>query len=136
MIYNCIILARKNSRRIINKNLISFKGKPLIYWTIHKALKLKKINRIILSSDSNKILSYSKKISKKILIDKRPAKLAQDHVKSEEVLKYLIKKYDIEKDEYLLLLQPTSPLRRMLDINKSLKIAEKKNLESIHSVSN
>ena len=31
MIFNCVILARKNSKRIINKNLPNFKGKPLIY---------------------------------------------------------------------------------------------------------
>ena len=135
MICNCIILARKNSRRIINKNLVNFKGKPLIYWTITKALKLKNIKRIILSSDSKKILSYSRKISDKILIDNRPSRLALNHTSSEKVLKYLIKKNNIKKDEYILLLQPTSPLRRLSDINNLLKIAKRKNLISLHSVS-
>ena len=58
MICNCIILARKNSRRIINKNLVNFKGKPLIYWTITKALKLKNIKALAnpITGRHNKIL--------------------------------------------------------------------------------
>ena len=34
----CLILARKNSRRIKGKNMILFNGKPLIYWTISNCL--------------------------------------------------------------------------------------------------
>ena len=58
---NCIILARKNSKRIIGKNLVNFKGKPLIYWTLKHAFKSKIFNKIILSSDWDELLNYSKK---------------------------------------------------------------------------
>tara|TARA_B100000073_G_C23460115_1_gene463010 strand:+ start:35 stop:658 length:624 start_codon:yes stop_codon:yes gene_type:complete len=136
MIYNCLILARKNSKRIINKNLINFKGKPLIYWTLKQSLKLKRVKKIIVSSDSQKIRNVATKLSKKFLIDKRPKKLALSKTTSESVLKYLIKKYKILKNQYILLLQPTSPLRNQKDINQILNLARKYKLSSIHSVSN
>ena len=135
MIYNCFILARKNSKRITNKNLIIFKGKPLIYWTLKQSIKLKNINKIIISSDSKKIRDIASKISKNILINKRPKTLSLSSTTSEKVMKYLIKKYKINKNKYILLLQPTSPLRNLSDISKILKIAERKKLNSIHSVS-
>ena len=136
MIYNCLILARKNSKRIINKNLINFKGKPLIYWTLKQSLKLKRVKKIIVSSDSEKIRNEATKLSKKFIIDKRPSKLALSKTTSESVLKYLIKKYKILKNQYILLLQPTSPLRNQKDINQILNLAKKYQLNSIHSVSN
>lgn len=135
MIYNCFILARKNSRRIINKNLLNFKGKPLIHWTLKQSLKLKRVKKIIVSSDSEKIRNLALKLSKNFLIDKRPQNLALSKTKSEEVIKYLIKKYKILKNQYILLLQPTSPLRNQNDINKILHFAKKHKLNSIHSVS-
>lgn len=136
MIYNCLILARKNSKRITNKNLINFKGKPLIYWTLKQSLKLKRVKKIIVSSDSEKIRNVATKLSKKFIIDKRPKKLALSKTTSESVLKYLIKKYKILKNQYILLLQPTSPLRNQKDINQILNLAKKYQLNSIHSVSN
>ena len=135
MIYNCFILARKNSKRITNKNLIIFKGKPLIYWTLKQSIKLKNINKIIISSDSKKIRDIARKISKNILINKRPKPLSLSSSTSEKVMKYLIKKYKINNNHYILLLQPTSPLRNLSDISKILKIAERKKLNSIHSAS-
>ena len=102
MIYNCFILARKNSRRIINKNLLNFKGKPLIHWTLKQSLKLKRVKKIIVSSDSEKIRNLALKLSKNFLIDKRPQNLALSKTKSEEVIKYLIKKYKILKNQYIL----------------------------------
>ena len=130
---NCIILARKNSKRIFNKNTINFKGKPLIYWTIKQSLRIKNIKRIILSSDSKQILDITKKISKKIILNKRPRSLSSSKTKSEKVIKYLIKKYKFNSKNYILLLQPTSPLRKDKDINKVIKIVKNKNLLSLHS---
>ena len=69
---HCIIPARIGSKRIKNKNLINYKKKPLVYWSIIQSINIKLIRQTIISSDSNKILRIAKKISKKILIDKRP----------------------------------------------------------------
>ena len=58
----CIIPARGGSKGIRKKNLIEFNGKPLIAWTIEAAKKVKKINRIIVSSENKEILDLAKKL--------------------------------------------------------------------------
>ena len=88
---NCIIPARIGSIRIKKKNLIDFKGKPLIYWTLMQSLRIRLINNIILSSDSNNLLNYSKNYSNKIFLYLRPKKLSTKRSKTESLIKYLIK---------------------------------------------
>ena len=50
-----LIPARKNSKRIKNKNMVKIKKKPLIYWTINYAKKFEKDFDIVVSSDCNKV---------------------------------------------------------------------------------
>ncbi len=131
---NCIILARKNSKRIIGKNLVSFKGKPLIYWTLKHAFNSKIFNKIILSSDWDELLNYSKKKFKKLIINKRPLNLSKSKIKSEEVINYIFKKYKFSGG-YTALLQPTSPLRKFSYIRLMLNLAQRKKLNTLHSIS-
>ena len=58
----CIIPARSGSKRIKNKNIKKFFGKPLIYYSIKLALKNKKFNKVIVSTDSKKIARIAKKL--------------------------------------------------------------------------
>ena len=64
----CIIPARKNSKRIKNKNIINFYGKPIIYYAIKIAKKSKLFSRIVVSTDCVKIAKIA--ILKIILIKK------------------------------------------------------------------
>ena len=129
----CIILARKGSKRIPNKNLLYFNKKPLILWTLQQALRVRSFSKIILSSDSLKILDLAKKLSKKFSLNKRKSKFSGSKTKSETVIKYLSKIYKFKENDYLLLLQPTSPLRKDNDIKDTLKILFKYNLKTLHS---
>jgi N-acylneuraminate cytidylyltransferase len=87
-----IIPARSGSKRIKNKNLKFFHGKPLIYYSI-KALKDSKIfSKIHVSSNSDKILNYSNKLNIKTDF-KRPNYLADDKTGLNKVLKYVVSKY-------------------------------------------
>ena len=61
----CTICVRSGSKGVKNKNIKKIKGKPLIYYTLNQAIKSKLFNNIVISTDSEKILEYSKK--KKIL---------------------------------------------------------------------
>lgn len=124
-----IIPARKSSKRLKNKNFKNFNGKPLIYWTIQRALKSKFIDQILVSTDSEIILNYCKKFSK-IVTSRRPNKQAKDNSLIEDVLEYELTKKKFKKFEYFILLQPTSPLRTVKTIERSLKITIKKNLNS------
>ena len=56
-----VILARGGSKRVPRKNILLLGGKPLIGWTIDAGLKSKYLDKLIVSSDGNEILSYSKK---------------------------------------------------------------------------
>ena len=59
----CIIPARKNSKRLKNKNILKLNGKLLIEWTIILATKINFFKKIIISTDDSKILNLKKKYS-------------------------------------------------------------------------
>ena len=68
----CLLtLAKGKSKRLSNKNMHLFNGKPLLFWTIKKALKI--TNNYFVNSDSDEILNFAKKNGAKII--KRNKKL-------------------------------------------------------------
>ena len=128
-----IIPARAGSKSIKNKNITNINGKPLIYYTI-KAIKKSKIKNFIVSSDSKKILNISKKFGVKNLF-LRPKKFSSDSTRSIELYKFLKKELEKFFDfDAIMVLQPTSPLRRYQDINNSIKLFEKNKCDSVISV--
>lgn len=126
-----IILARQGSKRLVNKNILSFAGKPLIAWTIIEAKKSKHIDDIIVSSDSDEILKISKKYGSKII--KRPKNLAKDTSNSYEAIVHIFENIH-ESYGHVILLQPTSPLRTAEHISEAFELLIKKNADSIVSV--
>ena len=125
----CTICARKGSKGLKNKNFKDLNSKPLIYHTILQAKKSKIFDKIVVSSDSNKILLLSKKFKVDYLI-KRPKKLANDHCGKIDVIKHALimseKKFKVIFD-IIIDLDVTSPLRSTSDINKALDFFFKKN---------
>ena len=126
--YLTIIPARKNSKRLKNKNLINFFNKPLISFTFNFVNKIKKFDYILLSTDDQKIL----KIAKKYKINapfKRPKSLSGDKVNLNRVIIHSInwykKKYK-SLPENIVLLQPTSPLRDAIEFKRIISLYEKK----------
>lgn len=113
-----IIPARGGSKGLPGKNIIDLAGKPLIAWTIEASLGSKYIAKTIVSSDSVKILEVSKKYGSEIL--KRPDELATDISSSEIVVKHAIESLE-EKFDYIVLLQPTSPLRDTINIDNAFE---------------
>ncbi|MCF6212471.1 MAG: acylneuraminate cytidylyltransferase family protein [Flavobacteriaceae bacterium] len=114
-----IIPARGGSKGIPDKNIIEVAGKPLITWTIEAALKSEFISKTIVSSDSDIILEMSKKYGTETI--KRPANLASDSARSEPVMTHVLKQLKDENYDYVMLLQPTSPLRTSDDIDAAVK---------------
>lgn len=112
-------MARKGSRRLKNKNILNFFNKPLIYWTLKTALKSKFIDDIVVSTDSPKVETISKDF-KNVIIHKRKKNLSQSKSKSEDAILDIFKCYKFNHD-YFILLQPTSPLRSVNDIDLSIK---------------
>lgn len=127
-----VVTARLNSKRLKYKNILKYKNKTLIEHTYISTKKSKYIDRIIISTESEKIAKIAKKIGYEIPFI-RPKNLSRDSVNPREVvwhaLKKLKKKYDI-----VVLLQPTSPLRKTSDIDNSIKKFFTTKLDSLVSI--
>ena len=91
-----IIPARAGSKRIKNKNIKFFNGKPIIFWIIKKLKKNKKVKKIAVSSDDTKILNLCRKYGVNDLI-KRSKKLSNDKTPFQKVIVDTIKKLKIIK---------------------------------------
>jgi N-acylneuraminate cytidylyltransferase len=113
-----IIPARGGSKGIPKKNLVNFLGKPLLQWSIEAALNSKYITDVVVSSDDDDILRISQKHNNVIPI-KRPKELALDTSRTEPVLAHVIESLKGTTFDYLILLQPTSPLRKSDDIDEA-----------------
>lgn len=128
--YLAIIPARGGSKRLPKKNLLKFHNKPLIAWSIEAGVKSKYIDKVIVSSDNDKILNVSKDYGSNII--KRPKKFSNDKSKIFHTIKHVLdreKKYD-----YVVLLQPTSPLRNYKHIDEAIKFLNTKKADAIISV--
>ena len=127
-----IIVARKNSKRLQNKNLKKLLGRPLIWYTINSAKKCKFLDRVIISSECPKILKMARKFHCETPFV-RPRSLSLDSIVATEVVYHAIKKINIHYD-YLVLLQPTSPLRSRNDIDNAIKQIVNQKANSLISV--
>ena len=125
-----IIPARGGSKRLPRKNLLDLCGKPLIAWSIEAALKSKYISKVIVSSDDEEILNIAKEYKADFI--KRPDELASDTATTFDTLKHTLE--NVEKYDYVVLLQPTSPLRTEKHINEAIELLEEKNADAIISV--
>lgn len=125
-----VILARGGSKRLPRKNVIPLCKKPLISWSIEAALKSKYIDKIVVSSDDDEILNISNNL--KVTSIKRPSELATDHSTSYDALLHVLNNFT--GYDYIVLLQPTSPLRDENHINQAIELVNKKNAEAVVSV--
>jgi pseudaminic acid cytidylyltransferase len=134
-----IIPARGGSKRIKNKNIINFFQKPIIGWTIEELKKIKKkkiIDKIVVSSDSNKILNISKKFGADILV-KRVKKLSDDKTPFQKVIKDVIKKSTQLKFNVseIIVVFPSAVLIEANDIISALKTFRKNKNSFVISIS-
>ncbi len=125
-----IIPARGGSKRLPRKNVLNLAGKPLIAWSIEAALESSYIDKVIVSSDNDEILNISKKFKADTI--KRPDELASDLSSSFDAIKHTID--NLEKYDYIILLQPTSPLRKTHHIDEAIKLLFEKKADAIISV--
>lgn len=125
-----LIPARAGSKGIKNKNLALLGGKPLLYYTISEAKKVRCIDTIVVSSDGDSILDYARLQGVEII--KRPSELAGDFSQTSEVVAHALGHF---KDfSEIIILQPTSPFRTCSDIENAYKIFASKNANALISV--
>ena len=128
-----LIPARGGSTSIPSKNLIKLGNKPLLQWSIDTAKSILPRNKIYVSSDDDKILNLAKK--NKIKIQKRPKYLSTNNSLVIDTIDYFCKQIAKKSKpiDILILLEPTSPFRKINLIKKSLKRLIDENLDSIAS---
>jgi len=125
-----IIPARGGSKRLPRKNILDLNGKPLIAWSIEAGLSSKYIDKVVVTSDDDDILNLSKSLGVEIL--KRPDYLASDTATTFDTIKHVIEK--VANYDYIILLQPTSPLRGGLHIDEAIELLENKKASAVISV--
>lgn len=130
-----IIPARGGSKGIPYKNIMNINGKPLIAYSIEAAKQSKYIDYILVSTDDDKIKEVSLQYGASVPF-LRPEEISNDTAKSIDVVIHGINylKESGEEFDYVVLLQPTSPLRTSQDIDEAIEILIKNEKESLVSV--
>lgn len=108
-----LIPARGGSKRVPGKNLRPLCGKPLIQWTVEEAKKSRYIDKIVVSTEDPAIVQAV--ANRGIEIVDRPRELAEDTSLVYDAIFHALKFF--EPHDYLCLLQATSPLRTVEDID-------------------
>lgn len=128
-----IIPARGGSKGLPGKNIKELCGKPLIAWSIEAGLKSKYLDEVMVTTDSQNIVEISKRYGASVPF-LRPDKLASDTASSFDAIKHTIEYYknELNKEfDYIVLLEPTSPLRKEYDIDIAIEILLNSNADSI-----
>ena len=135
-LFVALIPARGGSKGLKKKNLYPVNNKPLISWTIESAISSHYLEQIFVSSDDNSILEIASKEGVNCI--ERPANLAEDTSSMESVIMHSIEQIDKQGIgfKYLILLQPTSPLRDSKDIDLACKKFIQLKADSLISVTN
>ena len=131
-----IIPARSGSKRLKGKNILDFAGHPLISWTINSSINSKYIDRTIVSTNSNSIEKVALHYGAEVPF-KRPEYLASDLSSKEEVIQHAIDFFNKKKQEkfdYVIYLQPTSPLRNESHIDDAIEYMFEKKADAVISV--
>lgn len=133
-----IIPARGGSKGIKNKNIVNVCGKPLIFYTINPALKIRGsglVDKVIVSTDSRRIAEISGKLGADVPF-LRPKNISGDKAKSIDFILHAVSYFEKRGIfyDYVILLQPTSPLRNYDDIKKAVNLYLNNKQDSLISV--
>ena len=126
-----VIVARGGSVRLPKKNLLKIGNNTLLGHAIKQAKNSKFIDKIICSTDDNEIKSNAIKNGCPVPF-LRPKYLASNKATAKELMEYICKKVDYH--DYLVIIQPTSPLRISEDIDNALNLCQKEKAYSVVSV--
>ncbi len=131
-----VIPARGGSKRVPHKNSRLLLGKPLIVYSIEAAVQSRYIDEVVVSTDDAEIAELAKKAGASVPF-MRPAELATDEASSVDVVCHALQYYQTETAtsfDFIILLQPTSPLRRSVHIDQAFEQLKKNHAEAVVSV--
>ncbi|EIT6977192.1 acylneuraminate cytidylyltransferase family protein [Vibrio vulnificus] len=127
--------ARGGSKRLPGKNIKNLNGKPLIQWTIDAALAVPEIARVMVTTDCDEIADIAKQAGAEVPFI-RPPELATDTSSSTDVIRHALDFYRAQGEEFdfVLLLQPTSPIRSADDIRHAIEQLKAHTADAVVSV--
>lgn len=131
-----LVPARGGSKRIPNKNIRPLGGKPLIAWTIDVARDTPEVADVLVSTDSP-VIAQAAQLAGALVPWLRPAELSTDTATSMAVCMHALDWYEKEKGpvDGLLLLQPTSPFRRVESVRRGVALFSAHPQQSVVSFS-
>ena len=126
-----IIPARGGSKGIPGKNLKKLGGKPLLYWPIDSALKVKGIDKIVVSTDDNKIKEAA--LARGVDVVDRPDHLAGDRSLVIDAIRYTVDELEKIGQNYdiIVLLECTSPFKNVEHIERSIDLIKTRKADSV-----
>jgi CMP-N-acetylneuraminic acid synthetase len=126
-----VIPARGGSKTVPGKNIRALGGKPLLAWSIEVARQVSEIDRVIVSTDDAEIASVGRTQGAEVYA--RPPHLATDQSLVIDALKDLIKTLQAEHEtpEWIILLEPTCPLRTADDVRSCLNLVDEGMYDSV-----
>ena len=130
-----LIPARGGSKRVPGKNRRLLAGKPLIQWTIEAAQEAEQIDTVCVSSDDQAIIDLGRQLGVEAPFV-RPAELATDTARSTDVALHALDWYEQRGEyfDYVVLLQPTSPLRSAEHIRQAIEVLDRRRGDAVISV--
>ncbi len=131
-----VIPARKGSKGIKDKNIKILKGKPLIAYSIEAGLNSKYIDKVIVSTDGEEIANIAKTYGAEVPF-LRPKNLSTDTAKTIDAVVHCIDELKKRGEiyDYIVLLQPTQPLRQSWHIDEAIELIFERNEDALVSVS-
>lgn len=131
-----VIPARKGSKGIKDKNIKLLKGKPLIAYSIEAGLNSKYIDKVIVSTDGEEIANIAKTYGAEVPF-LRPKNLSTDTAKTIDAVVHCIDELKKRGEiyDYIVLLQPTQPLRQSWHIDEAIELIFERNEDALVSVS-
>ena len=126
-----VIPARGGSKSVPGKNIRLLGGKPLLAWSIEVAQQVSEIDRVLVSTDDSRIASVARECGAEVY--ERPAHLATDEALVIDALKDLLGTLEAEQDapEWVVLLEPTCPLRAADDVRNCLRLVDRGGYDSV-----
>jgi pseudaminic acid cytidylyltransferase len=130
----CIIPARGGSKRISNKNLKEFNGKPIIYYTIKKAIESGLFDDVMVTTDSKEIAAFARDMGALIPFI-RPKELADDHTPTADVVLHALTEMGaFFKYQYCCVMYATAPFIRIKDLHAGYRIMYRDNVNAAFTV--
>jgi CMP-N,N'-diacetyllegionaminic acid synthase len=125
-----LIPAREGSKGIPRKNLAPVAGKPLLAWTVDAARASESVTRAVVSTDWDEAATFAREVGAEVL--GRPPELASDDTPMLEVVRHALA--ELGRCDVLVLLQPTSPLRRAEHVDEAVRLLLESGADSVLSV--